>query len=87
MGAVHGKVWAWPNVRSTAAGPPPAPLPLYPKLPLAAAQDPALYELPASFDPLRIGQAREREMARKLLTLRGAENRIFKRHRTPQERA
>lgn len=42
-------------------------LPLYPKLPLAAAQDPALYELLALFDALRIGQAREREMARKLL--------------------
>jgi hypothetical protein len=39
-------------------------LPLYPKLPLAALQDPALYELLALFDALRIGQAREREMAR-----------------------
>jgi len=42
-------------------------LPLYPKLPLAASKDPALYELLALFDALRIGQAREREMARKLL--------------------
>ena len=42
-------------------------LPLYPKLPLAAQDDPALYELLALFDALRIGQARERELARTLL--------------------
>ena len=42
-------------------------LPLYPKLPLAAQADPALYELLALFDALRIGQAREREIARSLL--------------------
>jgi hypothetical protein len=42
-------------------------LPLYPKLPLAALEDPLLYEMLALFDALRIGQAREREMARTLL--------------------
>lgn len=42
-------------------------LPLYPNLPLAAAKDQTLYELLALFDALRIGQAREREMARALL--------------------
>ncbi len=42
-------------------------LPLYEKLPLAAVDDPALYELLVLFDALRIGQARERELARKLL--------------------
>ena len=42
-------------------------LPLYPKLPLAAQADPNLYELLALFDALRIGQAREREIARSLL--------------------
>lgn len=42
-------------------------LPLYPKLPLAAVQDPPFYELLALFDALRIGQAREREIARKFL--------------------
>ena len=42
-------------------------LPLYPKLPQAAQDDPALYELLALFDALRIGQARERDMARSLL--------------------
>jgi hypothetical protein len=42
-------------------------LPLYPGLPAAAAEDPELYELAALFDALRIGQARERELARRLL--------------------
>jgi hypothetical protein len=42
-------------------------LPLYPKLPLAAQADSCLYELLALFDALRIGQARERELARGLL--------------------
>lgn len=42
-------------------------LPLYPKLPLAAQGDPKLYELLALFDALRMGQARERELARKML--------------------
>jgi hypothetical protein len=40
---------------------------LYPKAPLAALADPALYELMALFDALRIGQARERELAGRLL--------------------
>ncbi|MCW5655107.1 hypothetical protein [Hydrogenophaga sp.] len=42
-------------------------LPLYPRLPLAALDDAELYEWLALFDALRIGQAREREMARGLL--------------------
>lgn len=42
-------------------------LPLYPKLPLAANEDMPFYELLALFDALRIGQARERELARGLL--------------------
>lgn len=42
-------------------------LPLYPNLPLAAAKDQTLYALLALFDALRIGQAREREIARALL--------------------
>jgi hypothetical protein len=55
----------WPHADGLVRGS--ALLPLYPKLPLAAAKDPALYELLALFDALRIGQAREREIARKLL--------------------
>jgi len=42
-------------------------MPLYEKLPLAAVADAALYELLALFDALRMGQARERELAVKLL--------------------
>ncbi len=42
-------------------------LPLYEKVPLAAMQDEALYELLALFDALRIGQARERELSGRLL--------------------
>lgn len=55
----------WPHPDGTTRGP--ALLPLYEKLPLAALDDPALYELLALFDALRMGQARERELAAELL--------------------
>lgn len=55
----------WPHANGLVRGK--MLLPLYPKLPLAAVADAALYELLALFDALRIGQAREREMARELL--------------------
>jgi hypothetical protein len=55
----------WPHPEGTTRGD--ALLPLYGKLPLAASDDPPFYELLALFDALRIGQAREREIARKLL--------------------
>jgi hypothetical protein len=55
----------WPHPQGTARGP--ALLPLYEKLPLAAKEDPAFYELLALFDALRMGQARERELASRLL--------------------
>lgn len=55
----------WPHPEGTARGP--ALLPLYEKLPLAALDDAPLYELLALFDALRMGQARERELATKLL--------------------
>lgn len=55
----------WPHPEGTARGT--ALLPLYEKLPLAALDDPKLYELLALFDALRMGQARERELATKLL--------------------
>ena len=42
-------------------------LPLYEKVPLAAREDRLLYEMLALFDALRIGQAREREMAAGML--------------------
>ena len=55
----------WPHPEGTTRGE--ALLPLYGKLPLAAGDDAKFYELLALFDALRIGQAREREIARKLL--------------------
>lgn len=55
----------WPSAEGNTRGV--TLLPLYPKAPLAAADDEALYEMLALFDALRIGRAREREMAMKLL--------------------
>lgn len=55
----------WPHPEGTARGA--SLLPLYEKLPLVANDDPVLYELLALFDALRVGQARERELASKLL--------------------
>jgi hypothetical protein len=51
----------WPHRDGQVRGP--GILPLYPTAPLAAKEDGALYQLLALFDALRIGQAREREMA------------------------
>lgn len=42
-------------------------MPLYEKLPLVAVKDKSLYEMLALFDALRMGQARERELAMQLL--------------------
>lgn len=53
----------WPHPQGKVRGQ--ALLPLYEKLPLAAIEDPALYELLALFDALRAGQARERALATK----------------------
>ena len=58
----------WPHPQGIARGP--ALLPLYESLPLAARDDPELYELLAIFDALRAGQAREREFAKKWLEKR-----------------
>jgi DNA-binding Lrp family transcriptional regulator len=51
----------WPSPEGTTRGM--TLLPLYEKAPLAALEDRALYEMLALFDALRIGAAREREMA------------------------
>lgn len=56
-------VWPYPGGKIRG----PALLPLYPKLPYAALTDPVFYELLALFDALRMGQARERELASGLL--------------------
>jgi hypothetical protein len=55
----------WPHQEGRVRGP--GILPLYAALSLAAVDDPVLYELLALFDALRIGQARERELAKKLM--------------------
>lgn len=55
----------WPHPEGSTRGA--ALFPLYEKLPLAAQDDAALYALLALFDALRVGQAREREIASKLL--------------------
>lgn len=57
--------WVWPHPEGLVRGH--SLLPLYERLPLAAQEDPAFYELLALFDALRAGQARERELASKLL--------------------
>ena len=41
-------------------------IPLYPSAPAAALRSPALYENLALFDALRMGNARERNLAEKL---------------------
>jgi hypothetical protein len=55
----------WPDPEGTVRGQ--SVLPLYPKAPRAALADPRLYELLALFDVLRIGQARERARAVRLV--------------------
>lgn len=67
-GSVHAldtPIPVWPHPDGSIRGE--ALLPLYEKLPLAVGNDSKWYELLALFDALRIGQARERELARKLL--------------------
>jgi len=55
----------WPDPEGKVRGQ--SLLPLYPKAPRAALEDRRLYELLALFDAIRIGQAREREIAAKLV--------------------
>jgi hypothetical protein len=55
----------WPHEEGKVRGP--GILPLYPNAPLAAREDRALYHLLALFDALRIGQARERDLAGRML--------------------
>ncbi|HET7650244.1 MAG TPA: hypothetical protein VFL15_06055 [Gammaproteobacteria bacterium] len=55
----------WPYAKGKTRGQ--ALLPLYEKLPQAALEDAAFYELLALFDALRSGQAREKGLAAKLM--------------------
>jgi hypothetical protein len=55
----------WPHPEGPVRGL--ALYPLYPKLPLAARNDQRLYALLALFDAMRIGQARERQVAAQMI--------------------
>ncbi|MGH8371986.1 MAG: hypothetical protein ACRETO_04555 [Gammaproteobacteria bacterium] len=65
MMASADSIPVWPYSKGKTRGQ--ALLPLYEKLPQAALEDAAFYELLALFDALRAGQARERGLAAKLL--------------------
>jgi len=54
----------WPHEEGNARGI--ALFPLYPSAPASALRNPALYENPALFDALRMGNARERNLAAQL---------------------
>lgn len=54
----------WPHAEGSARGI--ALMPLYPSAPAAALRNPTLYENLALFDALRMGNARERNLAEKL---------------------
>lgn len=54
----------WPHAQASVRGI--ALIPLYPSAPAAALRSPALYENLALFDALRMGNARERNLAEKM---------------------
>jgi hypothetical protein len=58
----------WPHAEGSVRGI--ALVPLYPSAPAAALRNPALYENLALFDALRMGNARERNLAEKLFAER-----------------
>ncbi len=58
----------WPSSEGTAHGH--RVTPLHKKVPMAAVHDPILYEYLALADALRVGRAREKNLAREELTLR-----------------
>lgn len=60
-----GEVPVWAHAAGSMKGP--SLSPLYRTVPQAALADPALHQLLALVDALRIGRARERELAKKLL--------------------
>lgn len=63
-----GVPYVWPSPKGPAKGQ--AIVPLYPGAAAAAAEDKRLYELLALVDALRVGRARERELARQELQKR-----------------
>ena len=68
INAAPGEAPVWPYSEGQARGP--ALSPLYRHVPEAALADPALYELLALLDALRVGRSRERALAQKLLSER-----------------
>lgn len=65
IGAGAKEVPVWADPAGSVSGP--SVSPLYRSAPQAALKDPALHELLALLDAMRIGRAREREMARTAL--------------------
>ena len=65
---VSQEIFVWPSSEGTARGQ--AIEPLYASVPVIVLQEPALYELLALIDALRVGKAREQALAVKELTLR-----------------
>ncbi len=68
ISSAPGEAPVWPHAEGPARGP--ALSPLYRHVPDAALADPALYELLALLDALRVGRNRERTLAQKLLSER-----------------
>jgi len=66
--AYAGEPPVWPSKLDQVAGFVAAPI--YPTVPFAASQDPALYELLALIDGLRFGRAREINYSREMLKAR-----------------
>jgi hypothetical protein len=58
---LSSEAYVWPYGKGTVRGQ--SIMPLYPAAPEAALKDAALYELPALVDALRVGRARERQLA------------------------
>lgn len=65
---VSSEHYVWPSVKGTVRGQ--AVVPLYPSVVKAIKNDEALYELLALVDAIRVGRAREKEIARKELNKR-----------------
>jgi hypothetical protein len=65
LGSSSNLVTVWPHPEGNTRGQ--SLLPLYESLPLAARDAPEFRELLVLFDLLRIGQARERGLAQRLL--------------------
>jgi hypothetical protein len=63
-----GEAPVWPHPDGQVRGP--SLSPLYRQVPKAALADPALYELLALLDALRVGRSRERALAQRLLSER-----------------